>query len=88
MVCAVCGEGAVTEETRQKWFAKFPSGDFELDDAPWSGRTLEVDMDRQIDTLIENNQCYNMQEIANMLKIPVSIKLLVKMKNVSFILQK
>ena len=21
--CAVCGEGAVTDQTRQKWFAKF-----------------------------------------------------------------
>ena len=22
--CAVCGEGAVTDQTCQKWFAKFP----------------------------------------------------------------
>ena len=53
-ICAVCGEGAVTNQTCQKWFAKFCAGDFLLDDAPWSGRPVEVDSD-QIKTLIENN---------------------------------
>ena len=24
MICAVCGEGAVTDGSCQKWFAKFP----------------------------------------------------------------
>ena len=69
----------------QKWFVKFREGDFSLDDAPWSGRPVEVDSD-QIETLIENNRHYNMQEIADILKIPKSIKLSAKMKNVSFIL--
>ena len=32
--CAVYGEGAVTDETCQKWLAKFCAGDFSLDDAP------------------------------------------------------
>ena len=41
----------------QKWFAKFCAGDFSLEDAPWSGRPVEVDND-QIGILIENNQCY------------------------------
>ena len=58
-----------------------------LDDAPLSGRPAEVDSD-QIETLTENNQCYTMREIANILKISKSIQLLVKMKNVSFILWK
>ena len=55
--CSVYGEGAVTDQTCQKWFAKFCAGDFSLDDAPWSGKPFEVD---QIETLIENNQCYTM----------------------------
>ena len=38
----------------QKWFAKFFAGDFSLDVAPQSGRSVEVDSD-QIKTLIENN---------------------------------
>ena len=50
-------------------------------------RPIEVDSD-QSETLIKNNQGYTTQEIADILKISKSIKLLVKMKNVSFILQK
>ena len=66
---------------------KFRAEDFSLDDAPWSGGPVEVDSD-QIKTLIENNQCYTTQKMADILKISKSIKLLVKMKNVPFILQK
>ena len=83
-ICAVYGEAAVTDRTCQKWFVNFHAGDFSLDDAPWSGRPVEVDSD-QIETLIENNQYYTMREIAVILQILKSIKLLVKMKNVSFI---
>ena len=54
-----------------KWFAKFHAGDFSLDDAPRSGRPVEVDSD-QIETLIENNQRYTMREIADILKISKS----------------
>ena len=59
----------------------------ELDDAPQTARPVEVDSD-QIETLIENNQCYTTGETEDILKMSKSIKLLVKMKNVSFILQK
>ena len=52
-ICAVYGEGAVTDATCQKWFAKFRAGDFSLGDAPRQGRAVEVDSD-QIETLIEN----------------------------------
>ena len=65
------GEGAVTDRTCQKWFVKFCAGDFSLDDAPQSGRPIEVDSD-QIETLIENNQRYTTREIADILKIPKS----------------
>ena len=59
-ICAVFGEGAVTDRKCQKWFAKFPVGRFSLDDTPWSGRPVEVDSD-QIETLIEINPSYTMQ---------------------------
>ena len=49
---AVCAEGAVTDRMCQKWFVKFPAGDFSLDDAPWLGGPVEVD-GNQIETLIE-----------------------------------
>ena len=75
----------------QKWFVKFRAGDFSLDDAPRSDRPVEVDSD-QIKTLIENSQSYttklSLWEIANILKVSKSIKLLVKMKHVSLILWK
>ena len=53
MICAVCGEGAVTDRKCQKWFVKFRAGDFSLDGAPQSSRAVEVDSD-QTETLIEN----------------------------------
>ena len=42
-----------------------------LDDAPQLGRPVEVDRN-QIKTIIENNQRYTMQEIADILKISKS----------------
>ena len=83
-ICAVYGEGAVTDQKCQKWFAKFHAGDFLLNNVY---SPVEVDSN-QIKTLIEDNQHYTMQETAGILKISKSIKLLVKMVNVSFILRK
>ena len=70
-ICAVYGEGAVTDWTCQKWFAKFRAGDFSLDDVPRLGGPIEVDND-QIKTTIENNQRYTMWETADVLKISKS----------------
>ena len=53
----------------------------------WVDQLKLIDRD-QIKMLIENNQSYTKWEITNILKISKSIKLLVKMKNVSFILWK
>ena len=66
----------MTDRMCQKWFVKLCTGDFSLDDAPRWGSPAEVDSD-QIKTLIENNRHYTK-----------SIKFLVKMKTVSFILRK
>ena len=60
-ICAVCGEGAVIYCTCQKWFAEYCAGDFSLDDAPQSGRLVEVDSD-QIEILIESDQRYHVGE--------------------------
>ena len=86
---AVYGEGAVTNQTYQKWFAKFHAEDLSLVVAPWSGRPVKVD-NNQIETLIENNQHYIMQEQenANIFKISKSIKLLMKIKNVFYFSEK
>ena len=87
MIYAMNGESALTDWMCQKRFAKFCAGDFSLDDAPQLGRPVEVGSD-QVETFIENNQHYTMQEIVDILKISKSIKLLVKMKDTSFILWK
>ena len=49
-ICAVYGEGAVTDWLCRKWLAKFPAGDFVPNDAPWSGGPVEVDSN-QVKTL-------------------------------------
>ena len=49
-ICTVYGEGARTNRTCQKWFAKFCAGGFVLEDAPQSGRPVEIDSN-QIETL-------------------------------------
>ena len=67
-MCSLYGEGAVTFWTCQKWFAKFPVADFSLDNDPQSGRPVEIDSN-QIETLIENNQCYTMKQIIELPKI-------------------
>ena len=46
---------------------KFHARDFSLGDAPWSGRPAEVDND-QIETVIENKQCFTVWETADRLK--------------------
>ena len=42
-VCAVYGEGVVTDGTCQKWIVRFLSGTFSLGDAPCLDRPVEVD---------------------------------------------
>ena len=50
------------------WFARFRSEDFDLKDAPRSGRPTEVDDDK-IKTMIENDQRSTIREIAEKLNI-------------------
>ena len=33
-ICAVYGEGALTDWMHQKWYVKFHAGDFSLDNTP------------------------------------------------------
>ena len=41
-MCAVCGEGAVTDQICQKWFVKFRAGNFSLDNVPQSVDQLKL----------------------------------------------
>ena len=51
-------EKVLTDRMSQKWFVKVRAGDFSPDDASQWGTPVEVDSD-QIETVIENNECYS-----------------------------
>ena len=57
----------------QNWFPRFRSGDFDLKDAPRSGRPTEVDDDK-IKAMIENNRRNTTREIAQKLNISYTRK--------------
>lgn len=64
----VYGDNAPKERQCQRWFARFRAGDFTLNDAPRSGRPIEVDDDK-IMALIKSNPHYTTREIAEELNI-------------------
>ena len=83
-ICAVYGEGAVTDWMSQKWFVKFCAGDFLLDDAPWLVRSW---WQLNWDINWEQSELYHM-EIDDILKISKSRKFLVNMKNEFYFMEK
>jgi len=52
----------------QKWFAKFRSGNFSIQDVPRSGWPVKIDQDK-VRTLIDTNKRYTTREIADVLQI-------------------
>ncbi|GFT05787.1 histone-lysine N-methyltransferase SETMAR [Trichonephila clavipes] len=58
----VYGEGALTVRQCQNWFAKFRSGNFDVEDAPPSGRPVEADKDA-IKALVDANRRITTREI-------------------------
>ena len=55
-ICSVYGEGAIAEGTVRDWYAKFKNGNFDLKDAPRSGRPVEFDEERLNQLLHENSR--------------------------------
>ncbi|GFY36799.1 HTH_48 domain-containing protein [Trichonephila clavipes] len=51
----VYGEGVLTVRQCQNWFAKYRSGNFDVEDAPRSGRPVEADKDA-IQALVDANR--------------------------------
>ncbi|XP_014479919.1 PREDICTED: histone-lysine N-methyltransferase SETMAR-like [Dinoponera quadriceps] len=68
-ICATYGNDAVTERMCQKWFKKFRAGDTTLEDEDERSVPPVIADDNQIKTLIENNQRYTTQEIAEILHL-------------------
>ena len=64
----VYSEKSLTERQCQNWFARFRSVDFDLKDAPRSGRPTEVDDDK-IKAMVKHNRRSMAREIAEKLNI-------------------
>ncbi|GFX10371.1 histone-lysine N-methyltransferase SETMAR [Trichonephila clavipes] len=58
----VYGEGVLKVRQCQNWFAKFRSGNFDVEDAPRSGRPVEADKDT-IKALVDANRRITTREI-------------------------
>lgn len=67
-ICNVYGEESITHSICAYWFRRFRSSDFNLEDAPRSGRPNEVN-DEQILELVNNDRHITTQEIADKLKL-------------------
>ncbi|EZA54179.1 Histone-lysine N-methyltransferase SETMAR, partial [Ooceraea biroi] len=65
------GEDALKLRQCQNWFTKFRSGDFNVKDAPRSGRPIEIDDDK-IKALIDSNRRLTTREIAENLNVSKS----------------
>jgi len=72
-ICAVYS--AVAERTVRKWFARFKTGDSNLEDQERPGKPSTTDED-QIKTLIENNSRYTTRKLAEMLNMSKSTSIL------------
>lgn len=70
-LCDVYGENAFELRQCQDWFTKFRSEDFDVKDAPRSGKTIEVDDDK-IKALMESNRRLTIREIAKTLNLSKS----------------
>ncbi|EZA47187.1 Histone-lysine N-methyltransferase SETMAR [Ooceraea biroi] len=70
-LCDVYGEDALKLRQCQNWFTKFRSGDFNVKDAPRSGRPIEIDDDKR-KALIDSNRRLTTREIAENLNISKS----------------
>ena len=53
-ICVVYGEDAIAERTVRDWFARFKSGNFDLNDPPRSERPINMDEDQLRDLLKED----------------------------------
>ena len=53
---AFYGEGSTSEITCRRWFNRFKDGDFSLEDQPRAGRPAELENQRLIELLQEDNR--------------------------------
>ena len=59
----VYGEHALAERTCQKWFARFKSGDFALEDEARPGQPKKFE-DEELEALLDEDCCQTQEELA------------------------
>ena len=62
-ICVVYGENAMAERTARYWFAKFKEENFDLKDAPRSGRPTELD-EGQLNQVLHEDSRQTARELA------------------------
>ena len=64
----VYGEHALAERTCQKWFARFKSGDFGLEDKGRPGQPKKF-KDEELEALLDADCCQKQEELAESLGV-------------------
>ena len=64
----VYGEHALADRTCQKWFARFKSGDFGLDDEERPGQSKKFE-DEELVALLDEDCCQTQKELAGSLEV-------------------
>ena len=62
------GEHALAERTCQKWFARFKSGDFDLEDEERPGKPNKFEGE-ELESLLDENCCQTQEELAESLAV-------------------
>ena len=64
----VYGDHALSEWTCQKWFARFKSGDFDLEDQERAGCTKKFE-DAELEALLDEDLCQMQEELVLLLEL-------------------
>lgn len=67
-ICAVYGQGTLSEATAKRWFSRFRSGNFDIKDAPRPGRPITQKVD-EIVAKVEQDRHISSHEVAKELNI-------------------
>ena len=67
----VYGEHALAERTCQKWFARFKSGDFGLEDEKRHGQPKKFE-DEELEALLDEDCCQTQEELAKSLGVTLA----------------
>jgi len=67
----VYGEQVLAEQTCRKWFARFKSGDFDLEDKERPGQPKKFE-DKELEALLEENSSQTLEELSTSLGVDLS----------------